>query len=199
MTLPRSAPALAALAASLLLSGCLSFGGKPPKALITLSPAAAPAVGETQRVGAAGTVLILVPTMPQEVATLRVPVRSSGTQLAYVKDVAWVEPPSRLFARLMADTVSAKTGRVVVSQAQFPAHAGATLSGDLRAFGVDAGTSSAIVTFDGSLDRGGGAPLEKRRFEARVPLARIDAPSVGPALNQAANDVAGQVADWVGR
>jgi cholesterol transport system auxiliary component len=39
--------------------------------------------------------------------------------------------------------------------------------------------------------------LDSRRFEARVPVGVIDALSVGPALNEAANKVAADVADWI--
>ena len=64
------------------------------------------------------------------------------------------------------------------------------------------------MTFDATLVRdrpadanGARAPqaFEKRRFEARVPVAAIDAASAGVALNRAANQVAMQVADWIGR
>ena len=39
--------------------------------------------------------------------------------------------------------------------------------------------------------------LDSRRFEARVAVGAIDATTVGPALNEAANKVAADVADWV--
>jgi cholesterol transport system auxiliary component len=73
------------------------------------------------------------------------------------------------------------------------------LDGELRTFGLDSTTREAVVTFDAALSRDGQDGTQKRRFEARVPVAAIDAASVGPALNQAANQVAGQIADWVGR
>ena len=137
--------------------------------------------------------------VPQSIATARVPVQASPTSVAYIKDALWVEPPSRLFARLLSDTIAARTGRVVLSQAQSFADPGARLSGELRSFGVDAATNSALVVYDAALIRSDAATVEKRRFEARVPLSVIDAISVGPALNQGANQVAGEVADWVGR
>jgi cholesterol transport system auxiliary component len=67
----------------------------------------------------------------------------------------------------------------------------------LQTFGVDADTSEAVVVYDGVLARGADA-VESRRFEARVPMAAIDAASAGPALNQAANRVAADVAAWIG-
>lgn len=182
---------------ALVLSGCISFGEKPPESLLTLTPAQPIPVGQTQT-ATNGTITIAVPSIPQEIATLRVPVRADDTSVAYVKDTRWVEPPNRLFARLVSDAVTTRTGRVVVGSGGGVGSA-AELAGELRHFGIDAPSSSAVVTFDAALSRGGTAGLEKRRFEARVPVSAIDALSVGPALNQAANQVATEVADWVGR
>src|ERR1700761_2657797 len=97
---------------ALSLGACISFAAKPPPSLLTLKPAASPAVGQTQNSGNAATITIAVPSVPQELATARVPVHSGGNAIAYVKDAQWVELPSRLFARLLADTVTVRTGRV---------------------------------------------------------------------------------------
>jgi cholesterol transport system auxiliary component len=187
------------LAGATPLAGCISFGAKPPAALLTLTAAAALPAGQVQSTARAGTITIAVPAVGGALATPRVPVQTGATQIAYVKEALWVEPPARLFARLLTDTVTAQTGRVVLSQAQSFADPGARLTGDLRMFGVDADTSSAVVVFDAALIRNEGKAVEKRRFEARVPIAAIDAPSAGTGLNQAANQVAGEVAAWVGR
>ena len=53
-----------------------------------------------------------------------------------------------------------------------------------------------MITFDAQLSRDA-SRVETRRFEAKAPLAAIDAPQAGTALNRAANDLAAQVADWV--
>lgn len=195
----RSFPRSLALLAILPLAGCISFGAKPPASLLTLTPAAAVAVGTAQNSAAAKSIVVEVPVVPQSLATARIPVQTSPTSIAYVPDAAWAEPPARLFARLVADTVTTRTGRVVVSTVQSLGDPSAQLSGDLRAFGIDATTREAVVTFDGALVRAGNASVEKRRFEARVPITTIDAASSGVAINQAANQVAFEVADWVGR
>ena len=219
----RTIPALLPLA---LVAGCISFGAKPPPALLTLTPAVQPAVGETQRVaitspgqavalsagGRTTTLAAAVPatagsasltidsfSVPQQIATNRVPVESGG-QVSYIKGALWVEPPARLFARLIGDTVTARTGRVVLSTAQSYATGSAQLTGEVRRFGVDEAGSAAVVTFDATLVRSSeGGAVEKRRFEARVPVSTIDATGAGTGLNDAANQVAAQVADWVGR
>ena len=188
-----------ALSLAVALGGCVSFGAKPPPSLMTLTPTQSLAAGTTQTAPGAPTITIAVPSTPQEIATLRVPVRSSATSVAYLKDALWVEPVNRQFARLLSDTIGAKTGRVVVGDRAFGTDPGASLTGELRQFGVDATTGAVVVTYDAALIRGTGQPFEKRRFEARVPTAPIEAGPVALALNQAANQVAGEVADWVGR
>lgn len=190
---------LAIAALALPLAGCISFAPKPPPFLLTLQTSAALEAGTTQRAAPGATITVAVPTVPQEIATLRVPVRSNPTMVAYLKDAQWVEPPNRLFARLLSDTITTRTGRVVVGSAQYGIDPGASLTGELRSFGVDAGTSSVVVTFDGALVRRTGTPLEKRRFEARVPVAAVEPNAVGVALSTGANQVASEVADWVGR
>ncbi len=191
---------LALLLLAAPLAGCISIGGKPPKTpLLTLEPAVALPVGETQSSAGAATMTVLIPTVPHELATTRVPVREGGTAVAYVKDAAWVEAPPRLFARLVGDTITARTGRIVLSYRQSQLDPGATLSGELRQFGVDATSGEAVVQFDAVLVRGDAAVFEKRRFEARVPVSPVEAAPVGIAINKAANQVAEQVADWVGK
>lgn len=187
------------LAAALPLAACISFGAKPPPSLLTLTAASALPVGQVQNSANARSVTIDVPTVPASLATARVPVQATATTIAYVPEAQWSEPPARLFARLLADTVTARTGRVVLTTAQSIGDPGALLGGELRNFGLDATTRQATVTFDASLRRGNEGTIEKRRFEASVPVATIDAASTGPALNDAANQVAAQVADWVGR
>jgi cholesterol transport system auxiliary component len=195
----RTISPMLSVAAAVLLTGCISFGAAPPPSLLTLTPDTPVPVGQPQSSAGAKSITVSVPTTPQSLAAARVPVQATPTTLAYVKDAVWAEPPARLFARLMADTLTARTGRVVLSTAQSISDPGARLGGELRNFGLDATARVAIVTFDASLVRADATAVEKRRFEARVPVATIDAAAAGPALNQAANQVAGEVADWVGR
>ncbi len=198
--LPVRATTLAlALAAALPLSGCISFGAKPPKQLLTLQAADQVPIGREQDGASAKAIVITVPATPAAIAVPRVPVQTGATSLAYVKDAQWAEPPARLFARLVSDTVAARTGRIVVSPVQAVGESNDQLDGELRNFGLDADRRQAVVTFDAALMRDGAAKIEKRRFEARVPIAAIDAMSAGTALNQAANQVAAEVAGWIGR
>jgi len=183
------------LTASLALSGCISFGPKPPEQLLRLTPAQTIAPGTAQSVSAGEAITVLTPGVPAELANNRVPVRSGTTAVAYVKEAQWVEPPARLFQRLLSDVIAARTGRPVLSARQFNFDPGTRVTGQLQAFGIDEATQNAVVTFDAVVARG--STVETRRFEARVPVAVIEAAPVGAALNQAANQVAAEIADWI--
>jgi cholesterol transport system auxiliary component len=187
------------LIAMLPLAGCISFGAKPPPTLLTLTSASQVPVGQNQDSATAKSISIQVPTTPMALATARVPVQATPTSIAYVPDAQWSEPPARLFARLSSDTIAARTGLVVLSTIQSVGDPSAQLAGELRNFGLDATTREAVVTFDASLTRQGKTTVEKHRFEARVPVTAIDAPSAAAGINQAANQVATELADWIGR
>jgi len=108
-----------------------------------------------------------------------------------------VDTPAKLFQGLLEETVRRTTNRVVLGPSQTTLDPGLTVAGELQRFGYDASTGQVVVTYDGSLSAAGGARVETRRFTATVP-ADGTAASVGPALNQAANQVAQDVAKWIG-
>lgn len=185
-----------ALAPVTLLAGCISFGAEPPPSLLTLTASAAPGIGTSRTAAAGQAVTILQPRAPAVLNTIRVPVTSGDTAIAYVKDAVWVEAPARLFRDLLSETVAAKTGRLVLDARQFNLDPGIVIAGELRNFGVDSDTREAVVTYDAA--RSMGEQVEERRFEARVPVSPVEAVPVGIALNSAANQVAEQVAAWIG-
>lgn len=182
------------------LSACVSLGGKPPESLLSLSSAARVAADDTRTAQAGEAITIHVPVVPQALASTRVLVMSGATALAYVKDAVWAEPPARLFQRVVAETVAAKTGRVVLDVRQLALDQGTQVTGTLSAFGIDPGTGrsgEAVVTYDAAMTSDHGRTVRTRRFEARVPVGEIEPDSVGRALNSATNKVAEDVAGWV--
>jgi cholesterol transport system auxiliary component len=184
------------LAAALAVSGCLSFGPKVPPVLMRLT-SDAQITASSRTAPAAEAITVVPPTAPAELNTPRVPVRTGATQVAYVKDAQWVEVPTILFARLVSETIAAKTGRVVLDPKQFTFDPGQRLTGTLHTFGLDADRMEAVLVYDAAVSRGKES-VETRRFEARVPVAALDAASAPAALNQAANQVANEVAAWIG-
>ncbi len=185
--------------AALLLAGCLSFGGKTPDSLLNLSAVSAPQASAA-RTGSARTALtVVIPSVPQKLRTPRVPVETGGTQIAYLKDAQWVEPPARLFQRLLSETLSATGQRLVLTETELITGPGELLSGDLLDFGIDAGTGEAVVTYQAMRIAGDGATIAQRRFEAREGVGALTPANAGLALNTAANRVAAEVAAWMGQ
>ena len=179
--------------------GCALLGGgaKTPATLVTLTPEAADP-GQIARTAAAGqAVTIATPTVSRELRTVRVPVQVNPSDVQYVADLQLIDTPDRLFAGLVAETVRRTTSRVVLDGSQATLDPGLTVSGELQRFGYDATTGQVIVQYDGALSVAGGNRVETRRFTATAP-ADGTSTTVGPALNRAANQVAMEVARWIG-
>jgi cholesterol transport system auxiliary component len=189
----------AALALALGLTGCggLLGGGKPPANLVALTPEAAEPAQIARTAAAGQSVTIETPVVARELGTVRVPVQVSATDVQYVAKLQLVDTPAKLFGDLLAETVRRTTGRVVLGTGQTSLDPGLSVSGELRRFGYDAATGQVVVTYDGALSTAGGKQVETRRFTAAAP-ADGTAASVGPALNRAANQVALDVAKWIG-
>lgn len=190
---------VAPLALAAMLGGCALLGGgpKPPATLLTLTPDA-PDPGEIVRSANAGqAVTIAVPVVSKELRTVRVPVQVGPTDVQYVANLQWVDTPDKLFQDLVAETVRRTTGRVVLNPHQSALDPGLLVTGELRRFGYDSPSGQAIVQYDAALSTAGGSRIDTRRFTATVP-ADGTAGTVGPALDRAANQVAIEVAKWIG-
>ncbi len=182
---------------ALSLTACLG-GKKVPPTLLTLT-SEAPAPASISRIAAPGEAITIdVPVVPKELASTRVPALVGPTAVAYIKDLQWVDAPDKLFQDLLQETTMRTTSRVVLDPRQASLDPGLKLSGNLTRFGYDTAEGMVIVRYDGALATAGGTRVETRRFEAKIP-ADGTARTVGPALNQAANQVATEVAQWIGK
>ena len=197
----RLLPNLVPIAVATALAGCslggMLGGGKPPTTLVTLTPEA-PEPAQIVRTAAAGqAVTIATPLVGRALSAVRVPVQATPTDVQYVANLQLVDTPSRLFQNLLSETVRRTTNRVVLDPAQTSLDPGLTVTGELQRFGYDAASGQVVVQYDGSLSAAGGNRVETRRFTASVPADGTSA-TVAPALNRAANQVAQQVAQWIG-
>src|SRR5574338_142254 len=191
----------APLALAAALGGCsisnMLGAGKPPTTLQTLTPEVADPGAMTRAANAGQAVTIAFPVVPKELRTTRVPVQVTPTDVQYVTNVQWVDTPDRLFQALVAETVRRTTNRVVISPNQSALDPGVLVSGQLQRFGYDAATGQVMVEYDATMTTAGGNQVQSRRFVASAPADGTSA-TVGPALNRAANQVAQEVAQWVG-
>jgi cholesterol transport system auxiliary component len=179
------------------IGGLLGGGSKAPTTLQTLTPEAADPGPATRAAAAGQAVTVAVPLVSKALRTVRVPVQVTPTDVQYVTNLQWVDTPDRLFQELVAETIRRTTNRVVLDSGLTALDPGLLISGQLQKFGYDASSGQVVVEFDGTLSTAGGNRVETRRFVATAP-ADGTAASVGPALNRAANEVARDVAGWVG-
>ena len=185
------------VAASLLALGACFGGKKIPPTLLTLT-SSAPAPAAISRIAAPGEAITIdVPVVPKELSSTRVPALAGPTAVAYIKDLLWVDAPDKLFQDLLQETTLRTTNRVVLDPRQASLDPGLKLTGTLTRFGYDTAEGVVIVRYDGALSTAGGTRVETRRFESKIP-ADGTAATVGPALNQAANQIAVEVARWIG-
>ena len=200
--MPLARRALRFAGISLLLGGtaaCVKIGSNPPERLLGVSADARVAAGINQSAAPQSALFVETPRVPRTISTQRVAVRSDATSYAYVKDALWADTPAHQFQALLGETIAAKTGRLVLDPGQYATQGSQVLHGDLIDFGIDARNGSAIVTYDASLLTPDGQMLRRQRFSATAPVGKIDASSVAPPINRAANEVAAQVADWVSK
>jgi cholesterol transport system auxiliary component len=185
----------AAAAPALALSAC--FGGGAPSELLTLSAAETRPAAAPRTAGQGEAITVVEPAVPQALRVTRIPVYVSETTIQYLTGAEWVEKPAGLLARLLGETISARTGRVVLDPAQYSHDPGTRLTGTLVRFGLDPNAMEVVIVYDAAMARTGGG-VTTNRFEARVSVPAATAAAVAPALNQAANQLAVQVAAWVG-
>lgn len=194
-------PLALVFAVALGVGGCsiggLLGGGKPPTTLVTLTPEVGEPAQIVRTAGPGQAVTIAIPIVSRELRTNRVPVQVNPSDVQYVANLQLIDTPDRLFAALVSETLRRTTNRVVLDRAQEALDPGLIVTGQLQRFGYDAATGQVIVQYDGALSAAGGGRVEARRFTANV-AADGTAATVGPALNRAANQVAGEVASWIG-
>ncbi|HEV7233146.1 MAG TPA: ABC-type transport auxiliary lipoprotein family protein [Sphingorhabdus sp.] len=186
-----------AFALCLSLGACVSFGGKAPPSLLTLTASNSVAKGTVKSGASADALIVLLPEAPRKLDNNRVPVQIDDSSLAYLKDAVWADKPARLMQLLLMETIAAKSGRLVLNETDAGGKATQYLSGSLLEFGIDASASEAVVVYD-AVKMVRGLSVDKKRFEVRRPVSAVEPGPSGSALNEAANDVASQVSDWLG-
>ena len=185
------------LAGTALLASCVSFGAKAPPALLVLTAANGVQGGSAQSGATSDALIVLIPEVPRKIDTTRVPVQIDDSSIAYLKDAVWADKPARLMQLLLMETLSAKTGRLVLNEVDAGGKAQQFLTGSLIEFGIDASSMEAVIVYD-VVKVVRGQAVDKRRFEARERVVEVTPALAGAALNKAANDIAVQISAWVG-
>lgn len=185
-----------AVASALTLSSCVSLGGTAPASMLTLTATSTVTAGESKTGMAKDAMVVLIPEVPRKLDTNRVPVQINTGNIAYLKDGVWTDKPAILMRHLLAETLAAKNGTLILSEVETAGKAENYLSGQLVEFGIDEASMEAVAIFDAVRIRKG-QPVEKRRFDAREGLTKIETGEAGETLNAVANKIAEDVATWL--
>jgi cholesterol transport system auxiliary component len=184
------------IALPLLLTGCVNLAGKAPPSLLVLTANKAVASGAQNSGNPSQALVVLIPDVPRKIDTNRVPVQVDASQIAYLKNAFWADKPARLMQQLINETIRAQSNRLVLTEVEAGGNAERMLSGNLMEFGIDASRMEAVVIFE-AVKMVRGKPLQTKRFERRASLTAILPAPAGAALNQAANEVAADIASWM--
>jgi cholesterol transport system auxiliary component len=103
------------------------------------------AAGTARSATVAEALVIQIPQVPRKLDNNRVPVQIDASSIAYLKDAFWADKPARLMQMLLAETVSAKSGNLVLNEVDAGGKAVRILSGSLLEFGIDAATNDGKV------------------------------------------------------
>ncbi len=187
-----------ALSLLMLTSACVSLGNtEAPPAFLVLTAQTSTNEDILNSGSAEDSILVSIPDVPRRIDTNRIPVQISDSSIAYVPGAYWADKPAKLMQELIAETITASSGKLVLDVAQSKGQSKNIISGTLSRFGIDEEKSVAIVRYD-AIKLSAEGKIEKRRFEARRNINIIEADQVGQALNEAANEVAIAIANWIG-
>lgn len=189
---------LIAVSSAIFLAGCVSLGEDPPERLMGLTAQATVPAGTAKISQDKQAVSVAMPALPSQLRNQRIAVQT-GMTYAYMPKIAWIDTPGAMFRSVLAETIEAKTGRFVPDHRNASITPDNRLGGTLIAFQLLGGQGQVLVIYDATLARSGSDEVKARRFEARVPVAGEDAATVAAGLNQAANQVAAEVAEWIGQ
>lgn len=195
----------AALSLAALLAGCgpLVSIGEPPATPARLYALRAAAPGDAGPAGVPGaalrTVVVEAPLPAAALRTLRIPVVTGDTSLAWLKEAQWLEPPARQFQGLLLETLGAQPGLAALDARVHSGPAQLRLAGTLDALGVDVRDPArpvARVRYTAVLSGTRGVLVATAPFEATRPVDPAQPESVVRGLSEAAHEAARAAALW---
>lgn len=181
---------------ALALAGCLSLGPKVPDQLINFTAREVATPGKSSAGAVTDAIFVFEPEVEDRLDVNRLPVQIDATSVAYLKDATYVDRPARLFQHLVAETLRARHGGLVVEGDDPGIKVRTRLYGRLVEAGYDARTSSVVFTYD-AVAVGPDGTMRQRRFGSTIPGITAEVAAVAPAMNEAANNVAGEVSGWL--
>lgn len=141
---------------------------------------------------------------PEAVAELRSPrmaVRTSPTGIEYLARARWVDPPARLFSKLLEEQLRFAADGQVLSFRQIDAPFAYRLNSRLIDFHVDVSDKdnprARVSLYLTLLTAPNPRVVSVTRVDVAAPLASTRPDAVAVTMNELANAAARQIADWL--
>jgi cholesterol transport system auxiliary component len=189
----RSARRLALAAALAALAAACSSGPAPTTFDLT-APSRTVGGGEV-----AGQVAVTEPVAIQVFEADRILVKDAAGAVSYLSGAQWADRLPRLVQARLIHTFENASRLKAVSRPGERVAADYVLNTEIRAFQIDASTGEAFVEMSAkAVNDRTGRITNARVFNARVPVAAIDAGNAAHALDRALSIVLLAIVRWVG-
>jgi cholesterol transport system auxiliary component len=148
---------------------------------------------------AVGQIVVAEPAAVQPLESDRIIVREASGAVSALPGGQWADRLPRLVQSRLIQTFENSSGLRAVSRPGSGVTPDFQLTGELRAFNIDASTGQAVVEMSVKLvnDRSGRIATT-RIFTSRVPVGAIDAASAAQALDRALSNVLREIVRYVG-
>ncbi|MCF4125531.1 ABC-type transport auxiliary lipoprotein family protein [Methylobacterium sp. SyP6R] len=188
---PRWLPGLFAAGLALLLGACGS-GAVPTTFDLTALPGAA-------RSGAARrSIVVAEPVGLQPFEADRIIVREPGGSVSFLGGGQWADRLPRLVQTRVIQSLENANRLKSVSRPGDKVAADTVLITELRAFDINAGTREAVVDLSAKLvQESSGTVVAARVFQARVPVAEVNAAVAANGLDRALSMVLADLVRWI--
>ncbi|MFH6782429.1 MULTISPECIES: ABC-type transport auxiliary lipoprotein family protein [Methylobacterium] len=188
---PGLVPGLLAAGLALLLGACGS-GAVPTTFDLTALPGAA-------RSGAARrSIVVAEPVGLQPFEADRIIVREPGGAVSYLGGGQWADRLPRLVQTRVIQSLENANRLKSVSRPGDKVAADTILITELRAFDINAGTREAVVDLSAKLvQESSGTVVAAKVFQARVPVAAVNAPVAANGLDRALSLVLADLVRWI--
>ena len=188
---PRHAASLFAIGLALLLGACGS-GAVPTTFDLTALPGAA-------RSGAARRSIVgAEPVGLQPFEADRIIVREPGGAVSYLGGGQWADRLPRLVQTRLIQSLENANRLKSVSRPGDKVAADTVLITELRSFDINAGTREAVVDLSAKLiQESSGTVVAAKIFQARVPVAAVNAAVAANGLDRALSLVLADLVRWI--
>ena len=147
---------------------------------------------------ALGQIVVAEPAAVQPLESDRIVVREASGAVSSVPGGQWADRLPRLVQSRLIQTFENSTGLKAVSRPGSGVTPDFQLTGELRAFQIDASANQAVVEMSVKLVSQNGRIATTRVFSSRVPVGTIDAASAAQALDRALSNVLVSIVRYVG-